>query len=225
MEIYTVQITPLAREHPEGQEFSRKCDYVREAWSNARGLPDRPHGAAVTIREKETGKIVEEVWYRNGALHRDDGPAIVRALPVGDRDEYWYRDGLLHRDDGPARLLADEAGREIFIEWYRGGKLHAEGRPALIHQDGRGLVHHESWSVDGKFHRIGGPAFTERDESTGVNVQEEWYQDGVQHREDGPAVLQRDRATGALICEGYFRRGVEISAPASKADCPSPEPS
>lgn len=37
-------------------------------------------------------------WFRNGVLHRENGPAVV----APDGSTYWYADGKLHRDDGPA---------------------------------------------------------------------------------------------------------------------------
>lgn len=36
--------------------------------------------------------------YKNGKLHREDGPAIEWRW--GDKD--WYMNGKLHREDGPA---------------------------------------------------------------------------------------------------------------------------
>ena len=35
--------------------------------------------------------------YKNGCLHREDGPAIIY-----EDCEEWYIDGELHREDGPA---------------------------------------------------------------------------------------------------------------------------
>ena len=37
-------------------------------------------------------------WYRNGKLHREDGPAFERS----DGYRAWYRNGQLHREDVPA---------------------------------------------------------------------------------------------------------------------------
>ena len=51
-------------------------------------------------------------WYRDGKLHREDGPAIE--WPDGTK--HWYRDDKLHREDGPAVEWADGAK-----EWYRDG--------------------------------------------------------------------------------------------------------
>jgi len=38
-------------------------------------------------------------WYRNGKLHRKDGPAYIHT-----ETQEWYLDGKLHRTDGPARI-------------------------------------------------------------------------------------------------------------------------
>ena len=37
-------------------------------------------------------------YYKDGKLHRKDGPAIE--YPNGDKE--WYLNGELHREDGPA---------------------------------------------------------------------------------------------------------------------------
>jgi len=51
-------------------------------------------------------------WYRNGKVHRDDGPAVLWA----DGQQEWWRDGKLHRDDGPAVIYVN--GQQ---EWYKDG--------------------------------------------------------------------------------------------------------
>lgn len=44
-------------------------------------------------------------WWRNGKLHREDGPA----REWGDGEREWWRDGKRHREDGPAIEGADGA--------------------------------------------------------------------------------------------------------------------
>jgi hypothetical protein len=46
------------------------------------------------------------VWYLNGKVHRENGPAVEWS--EGTKD--WYLNGELHRVDGPA------------VEWSDGGK-------------------------------------------------------------------------------------------------------
>jgi len=85
------------------------------------------------IIEKEVKKIPKnftgiveyngsKIWYRNGKLHRESGPAIEFA----DGSKCWYRDGKRHRESGPAVEYAN--GNK---EWYRNGKLHRESGPAV----------------------------------------------------------------------------------------------
>ena len=58
-----------------------------------------------------------KAWYMNGELHREDGPAIIRA----DGEKFWYKNGMFHRDDGPAIIWAD--GEE---QWYLNGCYYTE---------------------------------------------------------------------------------------------------
>jgi len=77
-------------------------------------------------------------WYLNGALHREDGPAV----------EYWYVNGIYHRLGGPAIEYPDGG-----TSWYLNGKLHRVDGPAINHS-----VDDISWWLHGKLHRVDGPA-------------------------------------------------------------------
>jgi len=44
-----------------------------------------------------------ERWYKDGLLHREDGPALINKFGT----ESWYRDGKYHREDGPAKIYKD----------------------------------------------------------------------------------------------------------------------
>ena len=37
-------------------------------------------------------------WYKNGTIHRDDGPAAT----YPDGTQVWLKDGMRHRNAGPA---------------------------------------------------------------------------------------------------------------------------
>jgi len=123
-------------------------------------------------------------WYRDGKLHREDGPAIEWASGTKE----WCRDDKLHREDGPAVVHADGDKR-----WYRDGKLHREDGPAVEWANGT-----KRWYRDGKRHREDGPAI---EYASGTK---EWYRDGKLHREDGPAVVH---ANGTKY---WYRDGVFI---------------
>ena len=56
-------------------------------------------------------------WYKDGQLHREDGPAVE----YEDGEVQWYKDGQLHRDDGPAIEYAYG-----YKEWWLNGVLHTE---------------------------------------------------------------------------------------------------
>jgi hypothetical protein len=58
------------------------------------------------------------VWYRNGQLHREDGPAIEWV----DGSKEWWLNGKLHREDGPAIEYAD--GSKVW--WLNGEKMTEE---------------------------------------------------------------------------------------------------
>ena len=53
-------------------------------------------------------------YYKNGKLHRLNGPAIE--LSCGDK--YWYYEGMLHRLNGPAI-----EGSNGWKDWYYEGRL------------------------------------------------------------------------------------------------------
>jgi hypothetical protein len=99
-----------------------------------------------------------EAWYRNGKLHREDGPAYTSRC--GHQE--WWLDGRLHREDGPAVVLS--CGGE---EWWFNNRPHREGGPAIIHPNGV-----FEWYRHGKHHRDDGPAIIRADGT------EEWWRDG-----------------------------------------------
>ena len=121
---------------------------------------------------KKEGKIIGsfgcEEWYKNGKLHREDGPALTNP----DGTKQWFKHGIRHREDGPA--IEYRSGEEC---WYKDGELHREDGPSVIHDDGS-----FEWYKNGELHREGGPAFKNFDGEL------RWYKNGKLHREDGPAI-------------------------------------
>ena len=63
------------------------------------------------------GLVIDEygnkAWYKDGFLHRKDGPAII----YPDGTQLWFYEGDLHRSDGPAIIYPD--GTE---KWFCYGK-------------------------------------------------------------------------------------------------------
>ena len=58
-----------------------------------------------------------KVWYLNGKLHREDGPAIE----YWDGSKYWFLNGERHREDGPAIESSDGSNR-----WHLNGTEYTE---------------------------------------------------------------------------------------------------
>jgi len=61
---------------------------------NAEGKIDSEGKPALTILDKNQD-LIGQVWYRNGKLHREDGPALVGLNPVTGKAvcEEWYFNG------------------------------------------------------------------------------------------------------------------------------------
>jgi len=105
-----------------------------------------------------------QLWKRNGQLHREDGPAVIRP----DGTQKWYLDGKQHRLDGPSALYPDGAQ-----EWHVNGLHHRVGGPAIIGKDGT-----ELWYLKGQRHRRNGPAVVR------PNGDNEWWIEGKQYSPD-----------------------------------------
>jgi hypothetical protein len=97
-------------------------------------------------------------WYRDGELHRTNGPAVKRS----DGSREWYRDGELHRTNGPAVELDDGT-----LQWWRHGLLHREDGPAIESADGT-----REWYRHGLLDRVDGPAIESADGDR------QWWHDG-----------------------------------------------
>ena len=78
----------------------------------------------------------EKLWYLNGELHREDGPAVAWS----DGTKHWYLNGKHHREDGPASELP--SGTNL---WYLHGEYHRENGPAIEYSDGT-----KEWWLNGK---------------------------------------------------------------------------
>jgi hypothetical protein len=72
-------------------------------------------------------------WFKNGELHRDNGPAIIDSNVFNEvGTQYWFQNGFLHRDNGPAIIYSDGSQ-----SWYKNGFLHKDNGPAIIYTDGK----------------------------------------------------------------------------------------
>ncbi|MDR1191299.1 MAG: hypothetical protein LBK60_06515 [Verrucomicrobiales bacterium] len=85
----------------------------------------------------KNNQLVKKIWadgsivyYQNGQVHRDRGPACIDQV---SKVRMWYQKGRLHRDHGPA-VIGDEGEKQYF----RRGRLHRKDGPAVIYPDGTG---------------------------------------------------------------------------------------
>ncbi len=72
------------------------------------------------------GKQVKSyIWFGDrviifGKLHRDNRPAIYWHR---DGDQVWYQNGIMHRNNGPACVLFNY-NKLYKLEWYKNGMLY-----------------------------------------------------------------------------------------------------
>ena len=125
------------------------------------------------------------LYWKDGKLHRLDGPAIIYA----NGDQEWYVEGKRHRLDGPALIRANRDQ-----VWWVEGKRHRLDGPAIARAN-----EYQAWYFEGKRHRLDGPAVIRADEF------QAWYVDGELHRLDGPAVIYSD-GTKEWYVEGKLQK-------------------
>lgn len=166
------------------------------------------------LREGEG--FIAEVWRNDrGEVHRLDGPARIIRDKNGNVDrEEWWKNGLLHREDGPAIVTNYQSGAFGYChKWFREGRLHRERGPAIIDVGEQGYPLRQEWHQNGLPHRIGGPAIVRTDEETGINQEEIWCFEGALHNDDGPALIHRDEAFGRAMHQSHWVHGTPTKLP------------
>lgn len=79
-----------------------------EVYKNAQGKLHRIYGPAYISKRYQIEK-----WYKDGILHRANGPAVIHK-----NSRIWYYEGKLHRLDGPAIVNLGEA-KQYWIDGVR----------------------------------------------------------------------------------------------------------
>jgi hypothetical protein len=88
---------------------------------NGRLHRDSAEGPAHTERDESSGAVSTERYYRLGRRHRTDGPALISYGLFGlVMEEIYYRNGLVHRDPrvGPAYIKRNGEGKVVTTEAY-----------------------------------------------------------------------------------------------------------
>jgi len=160
-------------------------------------------------RYEEDGKVS---YYKDGMLHREDGPA--RDFANGDR--LWFLNDKPHREDGPAH---DTSKLKI---WYLNGVLHRDDGPAFEHERGR-----KEWIVHGKHHREDGPAV--EDSIHG----DEWWFDDVRYpsQKEFPGnrvkLIQRELSKLNLeqleLLSDFVQQAIALHSSPNTKDAPKPK--
>jgi antitoxin component YwqK of YwqJK toxin-antitoxin module len=66
-------------------------------------------------KKKQTEYVVD----KNGKLHREDGPAVIKYFEDGKiQKEHYFRMNEYHRLDGPALIIYDENGSIKYQEYW-----------------------------------------------------------------------------------------------------------
>lgn len=97
---------------------------------------DRLHEA---LRTEIIVKNGTTLYYVDGQLHRDYGPAVCTATG----QEYWYQHGKLDRADGPAIV------GHTYQAWFRNGEYHRIGGAAVTYDT---FDCHDEWWLFGVFY-------------------------------------------------------------------------
>jgi hypothetical protein len=97
-----------------------------------------------------TGPIQVAKWYKDGQLHRANGPAVEEQWNTSGQPakREWYKNGLLNRTGGPAREVW-VSGHQTEIEWYVNGQLHRADGPAVEHWEYNGRPLKTEWYRNG----------------------------------------------------------------------------
>lgn len=93
----------------------------------------------------ETGAVQYEIWYSNNQRHRSGGePAYFKYDESGEKlvETRHYREGVLHRENGPARCEFDAKSGVCVREeyWLDGVRSSVEGSAVLIMDPNSGKV-------------------------------------------------------------------------------------
>lgn len=134
----------------------------------------------------------DKEWYKDGQLHRLDGPAIERINGY----KAWYVYGELHNIKGPA-IIHENGDKEFYIDdikyeeeiFYN--NITIKNIRLKKHITETGYKNTSLITLNGRLHnKINEPAYTYK---TGLTdrITSEYVVNGIRHRTNGPAVYNR----------------------------------
>jgi hypothetical protein len=149
-------------------------------------------------------------WYKNGILHRENGPARIKSDNNGKLIiEEYYQNGILHSENNyPTTCRKQYHDYGYYSEmWYLNDKLHNIDKPAVIIKDSNDNFVSVEAFVNGKRHRLNGPAHIMYHKYTNKISTQIYYENGKGHRLNGPAVIEFCKDTGNVRTEIYYQHG------------------
>ena len=162
------------------------------------------------------GTIVLKYVDDQGRPHREGGPAIIAFNPAFGRVvmEIWMKDGLIHSEgEKPSSTEWDIKGRVVAQIWHRYGREHHETGPAARLYDWEKGLLSQKWHRFGHTVRPDNlPPYTVTKLSDGLVIFEEWASRTINimgeasrltHRYDGLHRREHDPRTGALSVSLY----------------------
>ena len=93
---------------------------------------DTIHDSNLTVQNGCVENEYGYCWFLDGALHREDGPAVHYA---SQSYRAWFVNGVKHREDGPAEIWMDvkrwwingiEYTKEDFNQWLEKKNLNSK---------------------------------------------------------------------------------------------------
>lgn len=142
--LYEALTTDRQFRKPERPRYYYKGNLWVDWWGWSRGIDDILYYKPGT--EEGTRQILHRIygpayisknfdiegWYKDGELHREDGPAYRHK-----DSRYWLQNGKLHREDGPA---VDAKGRSK--EYWIGGQQWSpkEYKKEIARRKRKGLI-------------------------------------------------------------------------------------
>jgi hypothetical protein len=155
---------------------------------------DEKDGPALIKRDNETGVLTTEEYWRDGWLHRENGPSIIHRSPEGAvfYEGYWRGERYRDAGEGPGAIVYDDQGRLQVQEWFGADGRHrnaAKGPGRTSYLSG-GWVQ-EDFYVDDEYRPASlGPATVTRDRGGNILWEEFW--DGKRMHRRPPTNLKAE---------------------------------
>ena len=134
----------------------------------------------------------DKEWYKDGQLHRLDGPAIERVNGY----KAWYVYGELHNIKGPA-IIHENGDKEFYIDGIKYeeeifyNNITLKNIRLKKHTNENNYKNKFLITLNGRLHnKINEPAYTYNTGSAD-RITKEYVVNGIQHRTNGPAVYNK----------------------------------